>query len=233
MPRRPIATSSLLISHAVLVGLTPLIPIPILDDVVKAYVERRLTREVAALHGVTLSDDDVRALAEGPGESIFAQLGRGALLLPVRLLFRKIFFVLELKRASDAASASYHHGYLLDAAFAAGVHPPKYGAGAVRWAIDDTLKDSPHSPIGGAIRVSFEGSKTLVRQALSALLAKIASLRGSATEKGVAEAVDTAEERSEVGTLTDRVRQAIDTVPDTYFEELEAKLLARFHGRVR
>lgn len=233
MPRREIATSTLLISHAVLIGLTPLIPIPILDDVVKAYVERRLTREIAALSGVTLSEEDVLGIAEGPGEGIFAQLGRGALLLPVRFFFRKIFFVLEVKRASDVASAAYHRGYLLDAALASGRRPPVVPAKDLRAAIDATLAESPHSPIGAAIRGSFEGSKMLLGQTLRGLVAALKALGGRPTEANVARAVDTAEERAAASPLTDRIRKAISTVPEVYFTELEARLLTKLRGYVR
>ena len=39
----------LIITHAVLTGLTPLIPVPIVDDLVKSYFQRRLVREVPDL----------------------------------------------------------------------------------------------------------------------------------------------------------------------------------------
>lgn len=225
--RREIATSPLLVSHAVLVGLTPLIPVPFLDDIVKAYLERRLTAEVARAHGVTLSDEAVRAIAEGPGESVFAQLGRGALLLPVRLLFRKIFFVLELKRASDAASACYHRGYLLDLAFSMGASPPARRASDLRAAIDATLLETEHSPLEAAFRLAFDGSTTLVKQALSALLGAFQDVPRAPTAENVAHAVEGAEHRGPVDALTERLRRAASTVPEAYFESLESRLRAR------
>lgn len=233
MPRRPIATSTLLISHAVLVGLTPFIPIPIVDDLVKAYLERRLTREIAALSGVSLSEDAVKAIAEGPGESIFGQLGRGALLLPVRLFFRKIFFVLEIKRASDVASATYHRGYLLDAAFAAGAHLPPYEPRHVRTAIDATLAESPHSPIEAAIRVAFGGSKSLLRQTLDAMVRAIKSFGGLPTEAKVAQALEDKEDKGALGSLTDRVRTAIGNVPEAWFVEIESRLMFKLGRGLR
>ncbi|MBL9026565.1 MAG: hypothetical protein JNL21_30485 [Myxococcales bacterium] len=227
MPRREIATSPLLVSHAVLVGLTPLIPIPFLDDIVKAFLERRLTSEIARSHGVTLSDDQLRAIAEGPGESVFGQLGRGVLLLPLRLFFRKIFFVLEIKRASDAASACYHRGYLLDLAFSMGASPPARRAADVRAAIDATLLETDHSPLGAAFRVSFEGSKALLRQALTALVDAFRQTPRAPTAENVAHAVEGAEHVRPVDALTDRLRRAAATVPESYFDSLEALLRAR------
>ncbi len=51
-----------LITHAVLVGLTPLIPVPVLDDLVKSYFRKRLVRSLAASNGRSLSDAELNAL---------------------------------------------------------------------------------------------------------------------------------------------------------------------------
>jgi hypothetical protein len=97
------APTSTMLVHAVLVGLTPLIPVPILDDYVKGVVERRLVASVASARGVTLADGDVRALVDAD-ESFLGGVAKSVLTFPLKLVFRKIFFVLELKRASDGAS---------------------------------------------------------------------------------------------------------------------------------
>lgn len=230
MPRREIATSTLLIGHSVLVGLTPLVPVPILDDRLRAYFERRLAREIAALHGLTLGEDDLRVVGEGPGQDFWAELRRGALLLPVRLLLRKVFLVLNVKRASDAASTTYNRGYLLDVALAAKEHPPHRRAEDVRAAIDATLVDTPHSPIGTAVRLSFEGSKALLRQALSAFVAVLKRLGGAADEVDLARAVRESDEGGVFAALVDRVREAVANVPASHFQALEERLLARLRS---
>jgi hypothetical protein len=224
---RPIATSTLLVSHSVLVGLTPLIPVPLVDDYVKAFLERRLARAIAGSHGVALTDEEVRTLGEGPGRNLLAEMGRGVILLPLRLLLRKVFLFLNVKRASDAASAAYHRGYLLDVALAANAHPPRRAATAVRAAIDATLEASPHSPIGGAVRLSFEGSKGLLRQALSVLIGALRRMGGAPSEVELEQAVEGAEERDAFASLVSRVRQSVETVPAAYFQEIEERLLAQ------
>lgn len=230
--RRAIATSTLLVSHAVLVGLTPLIPVPLLDDSVEAYLLRRLTRAIAAARGVALADDDVRTIGEGPGRGLLAGMGRGALLLPVRLLLRKVLLILNLKRASDAASAAYHRGYLQDVALEAGAHPPRWTAAELRAAIDATLAATPHSPIGAAVRLSFAGSRALVRQALTALVGALRRREGAPSAEEVEGAVEGTEERSAFASLVARVREAVDTVPAAYYTELEERFLEEL-ARVR
>jgi len=230
MPRREIATSTLLIGHSILVGLTPLVPVPILDDRLRSYFERRLTREIAARRGITLDEDDLRMVGEGPGQDFWAELRRGALLLPVRLLLRKVFLFLNVKRASDAASSTYNRGYLLDVALAAKAHPPHRRAEELRAAIDGTLVDTPHSPIGTAVRLSFEGSKALLRQALSAFVAVLGRLGGAPEEVDLAQAVG-AEERDVFAALIARVREAVEAVPAAHFQALEERLLERLDAR--
>jgi hypothetical protein len=220
-PRREIATSTLLISHSVLVGLTPLIPVPLLDDYVRGHLLRRLVRAIAASRGVALTDEDVRTLGDDPGGDLLAGMRRGALLLPVRLLLRKVFLILNLKRASDAASAAYHRGYLLDVALQAKAHPPMRGAAQVRAATDATLAASPHSPIGAAVRLSFEGSRALLRQALASLIAALRRQKGTPSQADVERAVEGTEERSAFASLVARAREAVETVPAAYYLELE------------
>lgn len=227
MPRREIATSTLLIGHSVLVGLTPLVPVPILDDRLRAYLERRLAREIAARHGLVLAEDDLRMVGEGPGQDFWAEMRRGALLLPLRLLLRKLFLILNVKRASDAASAAYNRGYLLDVSLAAGAHPPHRRAEELRAAIEETLAGTPHSPVGAAVRLTFEGSKALLRQALSAFVAVLGRRGGPSEEVDLAQAVGAEERDDAFAALVARVRAAVEAVPAAHFQALEERLLAR------
>jgi hypothetical protein len=148
----------------------------------------------------------------------------------VRLLLRKVFLFLNVKRASDAASTTYNRGYLLDVALAAQAHPPHRRAEELRAAIDGTLLDTPHSPIGTAVRLSFEGSKALLRQALSGFVAVLRRLGGAPGEVDLAQAVG-AEESDVFAALVARVREAVEDVPAAHFQALEDRLLARLAER--
>jgi hypothetical protein len=83
------------------------------------------------------------------------------------------------------------------------------------------------------VRLSFEGSKALVRQALSALVGALRRLGAAPTRVDLAQAVAGAEERDVFASLVDRVRQSVENVPASYFQELEERFLARLAGERR
>src|SRR5215208_8442527 len=129
-----------LVMHAVLTGLTPLIPVPLLDDLVKSYFRKRLVRSLAAGAGRPLTDEELGALAsEGEGGCL-----RGcvvsALVYPLKAVFRKLFYFLEWKRAVDLTSRTYHFGYLVGHALRRREGAPSlldaHGARAVNEAIE-------------------------------------------------------------------------------------------------
>src|SRR5258706_15664406 len=89
----------LIVSHSVLAGLTPLIPIPIVDDLARVYFVRRLVRKLAAVHGCEVSYEEIKILADEPDSGCLRGCAMATLLLPFKLIFRKVFFFLEWKRA--------------------------------------------------------------------------------------------------------------------------------------
>src|SRR5205085_3062606 len=103
-----------LVAHAVLVGLTPLIPVPVVDDLAKNYFCERLVRRLAAANGRGLSIEELAALTrEREGGCVRGCLV-AAVVYPLKAVFRKIFYFLEWKRAVDLASRTYHFGYLVN-----------------------------------------------------------------------------------------------------------------------
>lgn len=217
----------MLLTHAVLVGLTPLIPIPLLDDAVKEAIERRLVRELARVHDLTLSDEDVAALANGPGEGIFLSIAKGIATFPFKLIFRKLFVVLEVKRASDEASRCYHRGLMLDVAMAsraiapAGPRPPA----EVRAAIDQVCSEISVSPMGRAIGGVFEGSKSALEGIGRQLLGRIGVGKTAPTAASVDAAVD-AGASGDVAGIVERLKAAVATVPAEHFVALEDRFEA-------
>src|SRR5438045_2824658 len=102
-----------LVAHAVLVGLTPLIPVPVVDDLAKNYFRRRLVRGLAAASGRALSDAEFAALLKERERGCLRGCLTAVVVYPLKATFRKVFYFLEWKRAVDLASRTYHFGYLV------------------------------------------------------------------------------------------------------------------------
>src|SRR4051812_37093618 len=119
MPTSTPTPHPIIATHAVLTGLTPLIPVPVLDDLLYTYFMRSMVRRLAAANGHNLKGDEVKTLSAqtgGCGLGCFATL----LIYPFKKLLRKVLYFLEWKRASDLISRTYCEGYLLGAAFSEG-----------------------------------------------------------------------------------------------------------------
>lgn len=113
-----------ILGHALLISLTPLIPIPFLDDWVKGVFQRRMVRQTAAARGVNLSNDEVDVLIQ---EDFWDSCVGSCLQAPLYLLrevVSKIFFILEIRRALDLFSKTYYTGFLFDAALLQGYPLP-------------------------------------------------------------------------------------------------------------
>src|ERR671932_759823 len=81
-----------LVTHAVLAGLTPLIPVPVLDDLAKNYFRKRLVRQLAAANGRELGDRDADALAAERERGCVSGCLLTALVYPLKSVFRKLFY---------------------------------------------------------------------------------------------------------------------------------------------
>lgn len=209
-----------LLLHAVLVGLTPLIPIPFLDDAVKAAIERRLVRRIAAARGRRLDADEARALTEEPSGNLLVSIGKGIVLFPFKLIFRKLFVVLEVKRASDEASKTYHRGYLFDVVLHNDVLAPNgpHTPAQVREALEKVVDASAVSPLGRSLAGVFEGSRAMLVQLARSLRRE----RRSSVDHAVEEVATRAE--GAFGSVLDRMAAAVAAVPAEHFDGLREHL---------
>ena len=118
------------LTHAVLTGLTPLIPVPLVDDLVKSYFRKRLVRSLGSSAGRLLSEEEVDALAAESGGGCLGGCLTTVLVYPLKAVFRKLFYFLEWKRAADVTSRTYHFGYLVGHALRRREGPARRRAGA-------------------------------------------------------------------------------------------------------
>ena len=228
-----------IITHAVLIGLTPLIPVPFIDDVVKGYFQKRLVRLLASAHGRQLSPEDVAVLTEDRGSGCLRGCLGQAFIFPLKMIFRKVFFFLEWKRAVDLTSHSYHQGYLLDYSLREGWlaarTPQSRSAAEVRTAIEEVCREAPIKPVESAIKLSFRQSKSMLKAGAKVLERALKRVTGRPDETQLTEVVTSveAEEEREIGGVVSRLQKLIEAIPDDHFSTLRTRLAARLRVQPR
>jgi len=220
-----------ILTHSVMVALTPLIPLPFVDKAVKGYLVRSMVRRLAAAHKLRLWDREVASLADDEVGKLLGGYAKGVVLLPLKFILRKTFLVLAGKSMVDLASKTYHRGWLLDHTFEQGWCAPAgpYSATRVRRAIDELVREVPiaRSPVTRALRLGFDRSKDLVGGAVQTLRDKLATLQGRPVEADVKRAIDDATNDGDSAGLSGivaQLRRALTEVPQAHFDELAAKL---------
>lgn len=222
-----------LATHAVLVGLTPLIPVPFLDDVAKGYFRRRLVRQLAASHGRELGAAELDALTKEDDGGCLRGCLSAVLVYPLKKIFRKVFYFLEWKRAADLTSHTYHFGYLMNYALRRGPDGRSLldarGAEAVGAAVAAVCRDAPIKPVEGAVSATFRQSRKALGGGAELLGASLRRLTRRAPAEQVAEAIEEVEprEQREIEPAVSRLQRAVAAVPEEHFARLRAGLHER------
>jgi hypothetical protein len=227
-----------LLTYTVLVGLSPLVPVPFVDDMITAYFMRRMMRSLAREHDWEPDAAAVRTLVDEPAQGLARGCAAGCLsvvVYPLKKILRNLFVFLEFKRAVDLASEAYHRGFLLDYAMregwlgAAAAHTPE----AVRTAIDETLAEAPIKPIEEAVRFSFRQSKRTLVGVATILADAIKQRFKGAKIDDVSTAVEAVEERETglIDGVVDALRARVDAIPEEHFESLRSGLAGRLGVR--
>lgn len=160
---------------AVLSGLCPLIPLPWVDDYVMAKVRQHLYRSLYSAFGVPPDDKAIQALAARPSRGLWGCL-TVLVFYPIKKIFRKIFFLLAVKDAVDAASETLHEGLLLRHALEGGLLA---GGPSLRLvpAVRATLAATDPRPLNQALRRAFSASRSLL-STIAATLGQVLGTRG-------------------------------------------------------
>ncbi|KAF0247275.1 MAG: hypothetical protein FD167_3323 [bacterium] len=222
-------SSEIISSHSILMGLTPIIPIPFADDLAKAYFQQRMVRKLAETYKQTLSTEDLKALTAEESQGCFPGCLTSILFYPIKKLFRKIFFFLEWKRAIDTVSRSYHKGYLLEYSLEQGLLNPKgaYSAGQLRKAIEATCHEVGTNPIEKAVTATFDRSKETVKDIANTLWKNISRVTGKPNDEELQKAAQSVEEAEIRTGVTTQLEQALVSIPPSYFQHLTERFL--FH----
>jgi hypothetical protein len=219
-----------LLTYSVLAALTPLIPIPLVDDLAKTHFRRQMVRAVGAHYNTEFAPHAVPLLADEKGGSCLGVLGT-IVLYPLKKIFRKIFFFLEWKRAIDTVGATFYHGFLLACALQNERVAPRgpHAPAQVRAAIDELLLQTNTSPFNALVRGVFSQSKSALRGAVAGLQNLLRPLAGKPTPGRVEETLQSAEaqENAQLSGVVARLQSALNELPAAHFRQLEKELLTR------
>jgi len=232
----PPGRDRVLLTHTTLVALTPLIPLPFVDDMAKSRLQRRMVRLLAQPYDLLLRPDDLALLADDAPTNLVGGIVKGLVLTPLRSVLRKAFIVLAGNKMAEVASTCYHRGWLADRAFARSFCAPEgpHSARAVRTAIDEVMATVPvsSSPITAALKEGFGKSRTALERLVRTLRRRLGALRGEPQQAEVEQAVDAAAADATTDDTTARgldgivshLRRALSEVPAAHFDELEQRL---------
>lgn len=168
----------LILTHAVLAGLTPLIPIPFLDDLVKTYFLRNLVNALAKTYQLELSAAEIATLADDRSDGWMTGCLNWLLLYPIKRLLKKVLFVLEWQRAIDIVTHTYYFGYLLNQVFKRGAYRPGDPAQAnrLRSAIEQARRGANTGFVRRVVQANFNQSKQLIVDAVQQLATSLTGL---------------------------------------------------------
>jgi len=149
----------LIVRNSLLAGMSVLVPLPVLDDLAKNYFRKKLAVELGRKYGVSLDAKALNALVVDPFKWSMHGCLFIVLVYPVKKIFRKIFYFMEIKRAIDETSSTYHSAYLWNYAFKHAYVPqsgcPVERAGVIRKAVFIACKKITVKPIERAIGSTF------------------------------------------------------------------------------
>ena len=213
-----------LVFSSLLVGMTPLVPVPLLDDWAGDVLRRRLAADLAQHHGAVIPSADLEILALGKREITASGCLKGCatsalglahkLVLKIfRKLARKILFFLTVKDCVDTFSRAFHEGYLLRHALASGLVEPR-PAVATRRAIESTLDEIDTRVFERHAGKILRGGFRAVRHGARQLWELLATWRRSAEDD---EVLHPGEERRELhqagdlGGLVDELTRKVES----------------------
>lgn len=208
-----------LVFHALSSAVCAVVPVPFLDDHLVKLTRRRMTRELASAHGfdlgsrelVVLSGTEARGLGWGCFVGLLISLSVKIVVKILRRIFRTILFWLLVKDAANAASRTFHEGYLLDGMLRRAEQDKARAHGepvirAMRSHVEAVIDQVDTSALTGGFRMAMRGT----RSALSSGARRLSSLIGLRRE------ADDGAQRLE--------EEIADTIPGSWVERATAML---------
>jgi hypothetical protein len=168
--------------HTILIGTSPLIPVPFLDEWIMTHIWRHMVSELAKSYGCQLSSLQVRQLAY-QNQFSCSQGCAAIIIYPLKEIIGEILFWLEWRRGVNLATSAYYSGYLLNVLFAMESFDPRRASHY--WeAIQESIEGLNHKLVRKVIRGTFLSSKGAVK-ATASWLWELAKLSGYTLTNGL------------------------------------------------
>ena len=151
----------LILTYAILIGASPLIPVPLLDDWVADSLLRRLVADLARSYGLTLTEAEIQALA-GRKKAGCAGGCLSALIFPFKAMLRQILFWREIGRGVDLATHTYYFSILLAEVLERGWYDPARAA-EIKAVIERATAGANTKLVRDVFARTFNSSKGIVR----------------------------------------------------------------------
>ena len=123
-----------------LAGLTPLVPVPLVDRWIGSRLRRQMYRQIARDAGVSIDRDTLVLLTRLRG-GLLGRVAGGVIFWVVRKIFRTIFYFLTIKDVLDETVEALLRATMFRVALERGWLPDR--SAEVRAAMDEILKRSP------------------------------------------------------------------------------------------
>ncbi|HVS14217.1 MAG TPA: hypothetical protein VMV46_09850 [Thermoanaerobaculia bacterium] len=216
-------------------GLAAIVPVPFLDDHLVRLSRRRMVAELARAHGIVMGPAELHHLTgterrTGLGCLIVVLIG-ATFKIAVKVLrrfFRTLLFWLTVKDASDAASQTFHEGFLISLGVAdlqavsllRDPDDPVDGrVRALRRRVEAVTRELDTRPIERLIRSAFRSSRGVLRRA-ARTLAREERQRDDERQAEILESEVESEEG--LGTLISRLGSLLSN-ERPYLTELERR----------
>jgi hypothetical protein len=223
----------LVVWDSLLGGLTPLVPLPVIDDAALLRTRRRMITRICHHAGVFPTGQQVGILARGGRRWTVGKMAAKAAFYPVKKIYRKVLYFLAVKEAVDTFSRLFHQGYLLHVAIERGALGPPGGTPTneatlgTAYAISGTLETVDTRPVNRVVKAVLRSSGRLVMASLRFFfrLFRRATPLTRVQEKGAdRERLEAASPATAL--LLDRLLEAL-WGKEHYREHLEAELVRR------
>lgn len=161
-----------MVFHSLSSAVCAIVPVPFLDDHLVKLTRRRMTRELAGARGLSLEPNDVAVLSGTESKpwglgcfvGVFVSLAFKIVIKVLRRIFRTILFWLLVKDAADAASRTFHEGYLIDGVLrrrAQGdVESLDMSPSTMRSLVRDVLRQIDTRSLTGGFRAALRGGRS-------------------------------------------------------------------------